>query len=291
MSTDDPVFQTVIAPFAVALAVVAIAQLVGGRRGQIVAGLGVALAVLVGYALLASVPRFPPPASTQKLFYLIALGGLLGLVVDAVGRPPLLDRLAVVALPTVALVWLAWRQLAAGPEILLLVTLGLLWAGMTAALWRLADASDRGAGVIGPVLLIVAAIGTAVVALLGRTATLSLLSGAIAAAVGALALWNYAASIIGGSSRGFGRTALLSAAGGLAAVCALLVLFTPTASRLALVGILLVPFSEPAARRIRLGSGPAERILSPVLHAAVAAIPALAAVGIAYLSSGDAPAF
>lgn len=287
MSTDDPVFQTVIAPFVVALLVVAASRLVGGgRRAELLAGVGVVLGILVGYALLEGVPQFPPPASKQKLFYLIAFGGLVGLVVDWLGRPSLIDALAIVAFPAVCLAWLASRQLNAGPELTLLVTLAVLWAGSAAALRRLADASDRGAGVTGPVLLIVAAIGTAGVALLGRTATLALLSGAIAAGAGAIALWNYVASIGGGGRASFGRTALLAAAGGLAVICALLVLYTPTASRVALVGILLVPFSETVARRLRLGSGAAERILSPIVHGAVAAVPALAAIGFAYWASG-----
>jgi hypothetical protein len=287
MSIDDPVFQAVIAPFAVTLLVVAAARIFGGgRQAELLAGLGVVLGILVGYALLEGVPQFPPPASKQKLFYLIALGGVVGLAVDRLGRPSLLDALAVVAFPAVSLAWLAWRQLNAGPELMFLVTLGMLWTGSAAALRRLADASDRGAGVTGPLLLIVAAAGAAGVALLGRTATLALLSGAIAAAVGAVALWNYVASFRGGGRAGFGRTAILAAAGGLAVICALLVLYTPTASRVALVGVLLVPFSEPVARRIRLGSGAAERILGPVLHGAVAAVPALAAIGFAYVASG-----
>lgn len=287
MTIDDPVFQTVIAPFGVAFLVVAAARLGGsGKRAELLAGLGVCLGILAGFALLEGVPQFPPPASKQKLFYLIALGGAVGLVVDGLGRRSLVDALAIVAFPAVCLAWLAWRQLNAGPELTLLVTLAVLWAGSAAVLRRLADASDRGAGVTGPVLLIVAAIGTSGVALLGRTATLALLSGAIAAATGAIALWNYVARIRGSARGGFDRTALLAAAGGLAVICALLVLYTPTASRIALVGVLLVPFSEPVARRIRLGSGAAERILSPIVHAAVAAVPALAAIGFAYVSSG-----
>jgi hypothetical protein len=287
MSIDDPVLQAVIAPFGVALLVAAAARLMGGgRRAELLAGVGVVFGVLVGYALLEGVPQFPPPASKQKLFYLIALGAAAGLVVDGLGRPSRIDALAIVAFPAVCLAWLAWRQLNAGPESMLLVTLAILWVGSAAALRRLADASDRGASVTGPILLIVAAVGTAGVALLGRTATLALLSGAIAAATGAIALWNYVASIRGSGRAGFGRTALLAAAGGLTVICALLVLYTPTASRVALVGVLLVPFSEPVARRLRLGGGAGERVLGPIVHGAVAAIPALAAVGFAYWASG-----
>jgi hypothetical protein len=287
MDTADPVFQTIVAPFALALLVAGAARLGGGAtRGDIVAGAGVALAILVGYALFEGIPRFPPAAAKQKLFYLIALGAALGLIIDSLGRPSFIDRLVLLAFPAACVAWLAWRQLSAGPALGTWVTFLLLWAGMAAALWQTAEAADRGGGTVGPVLVIVAALGVAGVAMIGRTVTLSLLGLTVAAATGALALRTYLCNVFGYSARGGVRTLLLPAAGGLAIICALLVLFTPTASRVALFGILLVPFSEPVARRIRVGGGTVDRILTPLLHALVAAIPALAAVGIAYMMSG-----
>jgi hypothetical protein len=292
MDTADPVFQTVVAPFGLALLVVAAARLGGGaQRSDIVAGAGVALAILVGYALFEGIPRFPPPAAKQKLFYLIALGAALGLIVDSLGRPAFIDRLVLLVFPAVCVIWLAWRQLSAGPALSEATTLLLLWVGMAAALWRTAEAGNRGGSTAGPVLVIVAALGIAGVAMLGRTMTLSLLSLTIAAATGALAVWSHLSAILGYAARGGARTLLLPAAGGLAIICALLVLFTPTASRMALIGILLVPFTKPVARRIHLGSGAAERVLTPLVHGFVAALPALAAVGIAYVTSGGPGGF
>jgi len=83
---QNPVFQTVVAPFTVALILAAVLRLVGGSGcGAAIMGIAIAVGFLVGYGLFEGVPSFPPLASKQKVFYLAALGGLVGLALDLKG--------------------------------------------------------------------------------------------------------------------------------------------------------------------------------------------------------------
>lgn len=288
MDQNDPVFQTIIAPFTVAFVIVAASRLFGGKRGELLAGAGVVGAALIGYELFAGQPAFPPPASTQKLFYLIAFGGLVGLIVDVLGRPAVLDRFAIIAVPAVGVLWLAWRQLAAGLEWTAMATVILIWLAVVSWLWRLGDAADRGGAVTGGVLLIAAAVGVAGVAFIAPSATLPLFAASLAAAVGALALWGFGTQMFGGAQPGFPRAALLGIGGGLGVIVHVMVSFTANTNILALAGIALVPFLEPLARRIKLGSGPLAQIAGPIVMGLVAAIPAFAAIGLAYVMSTGA---
>lgn len=286
---NSPVFQAIIAPFVVAFVIAAASRLFGGKRGDLLAGAGVVGAALIGYELFAGQPTFPPPASTQKLFYLIAFGGLVGLFVDLLDRRPMFDRLAIVVVPAVAVLWLAWRQLAAGLDWMAVATILAIWLAIVFWLWRLRDAADAGGAAAGGVLLIAAAIGIAGVAFIAPSATLPLFAALLAAAVGGLALWSFGALIVGGARIGFPRAALLGIGGGLGVILHILVSFTANTNILALAGVALVPFVEPVARRIKLGSGRTAEVAAPVILGIVAAIPAFAAIGLAYaMSAGTA---
>ena len=177
----NPVFQTVLAPFTVALILAAVLRLAGGRgRGAAVMGIAIAVGFLVGYGLFEGVPSFPPLASKQKVFYLAVLGGLVGLALDLIRRSATLKWAAIILFPAVCLVWLAWRQLLAGPELGLLVHLALVWAGFTLVLWRLAAVGNgEGGALTANILLIVMAAGASGVAMAGASITLSLLFGAV----------------------------------------------------------------------------------------------------------------
>jgi len=287
MDTSNPIFQAIIAPFAVAFVVVGASRLIGGRSGSaLLAGLGVAGALLLALALLRGVPPFPPNSSPEKLFYLIVLAGALGLALDLAGRPQALERLAILAFPAIGLVWLDLRQLLAGPERALLIELVLLWLGGAVVLWRLRDAAARN-GLTAAILVIATAIGVAAVAALAPFMGLALASAAVGAAMGALAIWAYGTLILGGTPMTIGATALFAAAGGLVVMVQLLVLFTPAASKPAAAFLVIVPFSGLVAERLPLDSGVIGRILGPILQGAIAAVPVLATIGLAYLLPDD----
>lgn len=284
---QNPLFQAVLTPFALALILIALIRLAGGARwGGRAAGVALAIGLLVGYVLLEGWPPFPPPAAKQKAFYLIALCGLLGLALDLGRLPVVILRVAAVAFPALCLGWIAWRRLAAGPDGAFVLQLGLLWLGSAAVLWGLADDGRRHGPLAVCVLVIVTAAAAAAIAMLGASISLALLAAAVAAAAGGCAIWIY-------GERLFGREAEASAAlvlgggGALAALAPVMSLYTPQISQPALAVLVLVPFSGLLAGRIPLRGDRLERIASPIILAIVAALPALAAVGVAYLAGGE----
>lgn len=280
---NDPAVQTGLAPFLVALVVGMALRALGGER---VMGVALGLGFLAAYALLEGVPTFPPPASKQKVFYLAAFGLAAGLAIDLARRPAWLGQAAAVAYPLACALWFAWRRLGGTPDIAFLATLAGLWAGGAVFLVRLGRVGEGEGALDAGIVLVAAALGAAGVAMLGASITLALSSAAVAAAAGGLALWDYIAWGARGARRPFGAAALLGGGGALVALAGVMALYTPQVSKAALALVVLVPFADRAARHIALGSGALARLTGPVALGAVAAVPALAAVGLAYLTGG-----
>ncbi len=274
-------------PLAVAFGLAAFIRIIGGpERGPRLMGIAALVGFLLAYTLSEGVPGFPPSAAAQKLFYLVLLGGAAGFALDLAGRPPQLQRTARMIFPGLALLWLAWQQLAAGVALGELATLAALWAGGALVLWRLERAETQSGGLSATLLLVVGALGTAGIAMLGASPTVASLARALAAAAGGLALWGYCIWLVKTARGPFGATALLGGGGALLGLAYTLALASPQASRAALVVLLLVFFADMAAGRIRLGNSLYSRALGPALFAALAAVPALAALGVATLMSG-----
>ena len=274
-------------PVAVAFGLAAFVRIIGGpERGPRLMGIAVLIGFLLAYTLSEGVPGFPPNAATQKVFYLVLLGGVAGFALDLADRPPQLQRTARMTFPGLALLWLAWQQLAAGVALGELATLAALWGGGALVLWRLERAETQGGGLSATLLLVVGALGTAGVAMLGSSPTVTSLAQALAAAAGGLALWGYGIWLIKAARGPFGATALLGGGGALLGLAYTLALVSPQASRAALVVSTLIFFADSAASRIRLGNTLHSRALGPALFATLAAVPALAALGVATLMSG-----
>ena len=272
-------------PFVLALAWCGLVRLVFGHgHAQWLAGIGVIIGFCVAYVLMEGLPLFPPPASKQKVLYLALAGGLIGLVIDLAHRPPFLERAAAIALPGFALLWLGSRQLAKGPEVSLLVLMVVLWAGSSIVLWRISD-QRRDGGLNAALLVMVMAIGVALIAYYGRSASLAMLSGALAAAAGAVALCLYGSRLGLQGVGGFVATAVYGGGGAVVSLVFVLALFTPTAEPWALAILALAPLTGLAARPVHVGHGILDRVLEPVLFAAIAAVPMLAAVGLAAISA------
>lgn len=287
MLLDDPIVQIGLVPLAVAFGLAAFIRIIGGpERGPRLMGIAAIIGFLLAYVLLQGVPAFPPAAATQKLFYLVLLAGGAGFALDLTGRTASLQRSLRIVFPGLALLWLAWRQLAAGVALAELATLAALWAGGALVFWRLERAETEGGGLSAALMLIVAALGVAGVATLGSSPNPAQLAGALAAAAGGVALWGYGVWLAKATRGPFGATTQFGGGGALLGLAYILVLFTPQASRLALIVLLLVFFADLAAGRIRLGNSLRGRAFGPILFAALAAVPALAALGVATLVSG-----
>ena len=277
---NDPAVQTGLVPFALALGLAAVLQALGAGR---VMGLALGAGFLAAYALFEGVVPFPPPAAKQKIFYLVAFGLAVGLLIDLMKRPPWLARGAVIAFPLACALWFAWRRLGGNMDLGFAASLLGLWAGGAVLLARLERVGEAQGALSAGILLIAAALGAAGVAMLGASITLALSAGAVAAAAGGLALWAYLALVLKGHSSPFGTAAVLGGGGALVALAGVMALYTPQVGKLPLALILLCLFADQAAQRVGLGGGVMARVGGPVVLAALASVPALAAVGLAYL--------
>jgi len=287
MLLDDPVFQIGLVPLLVAFGLAAFIRIIGGpERGPRLMGVAAFIGFLLAYTLFEGVPSFPPVTGKQKLFYLVVLAGAAGFALDLTGRSASLQRSMRMIFPGLALLWLAWRQLAAGVALAELATLAALWGGGALALWRLERAETEGGGLSAALMLIVAALGIAGIAAMGSSLSLALLAVALAAAAGGVALWGYGVWLVKATRGPFGATTQFGGGSALLGLAYILVLFTPQASRAALLLLLLVFFADMAASRLRSGNTLRSRALGPIVFAALAAVPALAALGLATLVSG-----
>ena len=198
LDQNNPIFQAVIVPFAVAFLVIGPSRLVGWRTGsEVLAGLGVAAGLLTAFVQLRGIPPLPPNSAPEKLFYLIMLAGLIGVALDLLGHPPRIGRLAFVLFPAICLTWFNLRPLLAHPDVGLLIKLALMWAGAAIVLWLVWVANARGGALAGAILILATAVGAAGVAALAPFIGVTLLCASVAAVAGAfgtLGLWRKAPS-------------------------------------------------------------------------------------------------
>lgn len=167
--------STVIVPLIIGLccAIVLAARPWSSRVGS----LFVAAAILLIYITLEGLPQFPPIASKQKLFFALAVGGV---VISQVSRHWLVSRVIVSLILAFTLLWLA------GPRILLCcapiaVTVFCGWR------WQERD-SD---GFLWPAAILSLAGGGAVLSILGNFVGFGQVLGASAAFIGGLLLVKY----------------------------------------------------------------------------------------------------
>lgn len=272
----------VAAPFALALVFALLGR--GRSHASVWLAAALGLGLLTGWLWLEGLPHFPPPAAKAKLPYLMAAALGLGLVGDALWARP--AALAVAGAGAVAaLVWLAWRPLQAGPDAVLLLRLALVAAVTLVVFEGTRRAAGRDGALGAAIPLVTTGAGLGGVALLGASASLGLFAGSVAAAAGGIATGLYAAQLLGKSTPGGASLAWVGAAalGGLVAVLAL---FTPKVSVMALAVLALGPWGGEMLREWAPGGGGAARALRPVLLTLGCALPPLAAVGLAQLLEG-----
>jgi hypothetical protein len=162
-----------------------------------------------------------------------------------------------------------------------------MWAGAAVFLWQICIATGRGGTLAGAILILATAVGAAGVAALAPFIGVTLLCASFAAVAGAAALWAYGARVLVGTPMTIGATSLLCTAGGLVATVLLLVLFTASVSMAGAALLIAVPLAGLVAEPLLLGSGFGQRVFGPVLLSVFAAVPAAAAIGLAYLTPGQ----
>ncbi len=287
---QNPLFQAAVAPLLLCLVVAALSRLVLSSLALCL-GLGVAAGFLTAYVLMEGLPPFPPPASKQKLFWLVAFGGLAGLVLDLAGAGRRWRWAALVLFPCGCLVWFAWRQLGTGPEAGLLLSLALLAVGGMVFLGAVEIAGERYGPLAACASLVVSGAATSGVALLGSSVSLAQLGGALAAAVGAAAAWLYLGLLTGRGEGGFGTTLLLVGGGALVALSGVLGLYTPQLSHPALALLVLAPVAVVLTGSWLQGRGGVGPRLVPLILGLAAAVPAMLALAVAWLSAEPASSY
>ena len=270
----EALLKGVFVPLVVAFMAVGVIRFgLGERAGKKLAAAAIAAGVLTGAVAMNGWPSFPPIAASQKTVYLVLFGAVLGAGIDLLARPAFLLRASILVWPLVIVGWIGWRQLASmDPAVLF--ELAVIAISSMVIFWLLFDDSvpDAPAPPIAPVALVAASIGATIVAFLGETVSLAQGYGALAAAAGGYALWNWPAP-----RYPFGAAGLLGAASAFLALTTIMFLFTET-NKWALAVVLLVFLCPPAARMMPLGKSDA---WAPVIAGITSAIPVAIAVAIA----------
>ena len=274
----DPLIQSVILPLLISAILSGLLGFGSGKTiGPRIAAAAIPMGFIVCYWAIVGWPAFPPVSSTQKIVYLILFGAVIGVIFDLTQRADNADKMRWIG-PVVwsgAIVgWMGWRMIAT-PSIPGLATISSLW--LAGAFVIHAARATRGGGSVPAVMLLIAAIGVSLIALMGSSASFAQLSGGLAAATGGFMLWNWPKSRFS-----FEWAGAFGGMGALLSLVAALVLFTD-ASKLALILILPVFFAERLAVRLPLASRP---VLAPFVLAAVCLVPVAVAVLVAYQSSG-----
>jgi hypothetical protein len=230
--------------------------------------------LLAVYVWLEGLPTFPPVASKQKLVYLLLLAGLVAFATPRRFLPILTAGFLILAA-----VWLGWAKISQGGLFAIAPVLAPVLAPIMAATVasRSLTKADTG-NFLGPLALLVFAIGGAVLSLLGVFVGFAQVSGACAAFVGGVLVVLYAAMLTGRDvSLGAPATVFLLLA--LTSVVILIGLFAPEINVLALIilaATLVMPAFVPLFSRLPV-------FLRPVMQGAATAVPAACAVALAYL--------
>jgi hypothetical protein len=282
---DNPFVNAAAVPFLVGIAVGLLLKLPWPAR-PLVATILLAVASLVLDASVFGPPSWPPGSATQKFFYLVCLGFVVGLCAEwLLHRPRALIVTTILAVAA-AFVWLAAGRLRIGgvaaPVIVAAIVSALLAAGIIFTIMaRVEEAPLEHHPFLVPAAALVVAASSAIVSMLGAFLGMAQFLGGLAALMGGYCLVGYVALLCGRApvmewGRGTEFLALYVACTGLI----LTALLAPEASTPALI-ILALSLAGPA---LVAGIGrflPAHRLLRPLAAGLVIALPSIIAVLVA----------
>lgn len=108
MTLTDPLIATLAVPILVTVAVAMLLRLIGGAgTGARIATFGIPVALVVSVALLPGLAPTPPVTTMEKLVWLAAAGGLLGMLIEMVTQTRFIAAVAAFFWPFLAVVWTA----------------------------------------------------------------------------------------------------------------------------------------------------------------------------------------
>jgi len=273
---NDPFVQSSALPLALGFALVGAFRVAGGAAvGRRIAVAGIAAAFLAVFALVIGVPALPPPSSMGKLFWSAAAGLVLGLAADAVGlRGRAASALVAVWLGG-SLAWIAAPAIASAAEAA--TALILLAVGAWVAFGRLPSRAEGPAALAAVLLALALAVGGT--ALIGSSASIAQAALALAAATGGFLLWNWPVERHAWGVSG------QAALGIVVLLAAVLAFFTQAQAALLLIALPAV-LADHLRRRLPLPETGFGRAAGTAAMTVIAILPALAAIGAAYLLTG-----
>lgn len=282
---NDPVFRTVVAPFAVSLVLAGLLRLSGGpKSGPAMMSLSIVAGVIVAFLLTGLAEPFPPKTGLGKAFYLIVAAALLGLVFEVSYLAKPAEEPALLGFPLVALIWLAWPKLMVGPGVGDVVVLSVAWIAGIVWLARFRAMAAKTGALPGGLLLCLAGGGVAGTALIADAVGLGLFAASVAVSALGFALWRLAALMLMGSPGSFGPLPVFSGGGALLVFVYLMIVQVPRISLWALLVLVLLPFVLLPFKRLLLFDTTASGLITAVLVSVLGGSLAAAAVGIAFLS-------
>ncbi len=271
----DPMVQSSALPLAVAFVACGLIRLIGGPgRGDVLAGIGIAIGFLAAYVSIIGWPPLVPRSSGQKLFFLTAAGAVVGFTLDlSLYRRGTLWAVLML-FPAAGIAWLAWPRLQAFAVTPENIRLAVLLVGGWLTLHRL----DRlgPAGTDPAVMLLFAALGVGGVAIIGSSASIAQMAFALAAAAGGFVLWNWP-----WQRYLFSGAAVFGGGGALVFLATQMTFFTGAPVE-ALALLLPVFFADAIAARVPKGSGLWAEAVGPVILGVLCMVVVAAAVGLAY---------
>lgn len=270
-----PAVQSGVLPLVLACVVTGLLRFRGfklrGRPGT--AGLAVSLAFLASAWLIVGLTLGGPLSATQKLVWLVVAGITLGLSSEVLAVRPATLRLVAMGLLLAAALWLAWPQLERNQ---LDWPVAVFVLGCTALLYPLATPVARPAHESASMLM--AAAGTAGIAVVSGSLLIAQLATALAMAnVGFLA-WNWPRS-----RDTLGASALLGALVPLLLLALMTVLLT-SAPPWALAPLAAVFVSDQLVRRIWVPRERWREALQPLYVVVLSGVPVALGIALALLA-------
>ncbi|RUV97721.1 hypothetical protein EOA75_02805 [Mesorhizobium sp. M1A.F.Ca.IN.022.07.1.1] len=223
-------------------------------------------------------PSFPPVGAVNKVFYLAAVGSILGVATEWTGSYRL-GQLLLAAMPVASAAYIGDTIALAQP--LDLVVAALVGAAALYALHREADYPDEGSGLRPAIMLAVASAGFAPIAFMGASSSSLQLSLGVA--------FGIAGIVVGHLSRPnyrFGWASLLGGAAGMMAVAQTVALITRKIDLLALAVLLLLFLVSSACRVILDRLDQKTHALATFVFAGFCLVPAVAAVAVMLARKG-----
>jgi hypothetical protein len=292
MLAENPFVEAAALPFLVGIAFGLVLKLPWSAR-PLAATILVAVVSLVLAGTVFGVPAWPPNSATQKFFYIICLGIIIGLGSDWSLRRPAALIVTTIVLTAAAFAWLAVGRLRIGgvaaPVIVATIVSALLAVGIIFTIRaRVEGAPLEHHPFLVPGAILVVAASTAIVSMLGAFLGMAQFLGGIAALMGGYCLVGYVALLFGRApvmEWGPGTEFLLLYVAGAGLI--LTTLLAPEASASALI-ILVLSLAGPALIAGPLGRFlPAHRLLRPLAAGFVIAIPSIIAVLVAVAQSSS----